>query len=94
MNFSKFGVRLILLGARLRTNKTIFLILQINIILMFGENRFYHSKTDCIGFRSIASLNFTADVLLLTTNKFGARLARVIDKKRYTFIIFRIFMKL
>ena len=47
-----------LLGTRLHTNKPI-LILWISIVFILGRNRFYYSKTDCIGMRFSAPTNFT-----------------------------------
>ena len=47
-----------LFGTRLHTNKPI-LILWISIVFILGRNRFYYSKTDCIGMRFRAPTNFT-----------------------------------
>ena len=94
MNINNIDVRLIFLRTRLRTNKTKFLIMQIKIILIIGENRFYHSKPDCIGMRSIAPLNFTGDFSLLAANIFGAASAGVIDEKKVHLYHFRRFITL
>ena len=49
---------LILFGTRLHADKPIW-ILWISIVFILERNRFYYSKTDCIGIRSRAPLNFT-----------------------------------
>ena len=60
MNENKWGMNahFNLFGTRLHTNKPI-LILWISIVFILGRNRFYYSKTDCIGMRSRAPLNFS-----------------------------------
>ena len=42
----------------IRTNPSLW----ISIIFILGKSRFYYSKTDCIGMRSRASLNFAGHV--------------------------------
>ena len=69
-------VHLILFGTRLHTNKTI-LILWISIVVILGRNRFYYSKTDCIGMGSRAPLNFTGHLRVLTAKILSAELAGV-----------------
>ena len=48
----------------------------------------YHSKTDCIGVRSRASLNFAGDFSLLTANIFSVDLAGDIYMPKSTPLLF------
>ena len=57
-NIWDMDAHLILFGNRLHTDKPIW-ILWISIVFILERNRFYYSKTDCIGMRSRAPLNFT-----------------------------------
>ena len=50
-------------------------------IVILGRNRFYYSKTDCIGMGSRAPLNFTGHLPVLTAKILSAELAGVFYKK-------------
>ena len=84
---------LILFGNRLHTDKPIW-ILWISIVFMLERNRFYYSKTDCIGMRSRAPLNFTGHLRFWLQKYFVQNWRELFTRKKFTAIIFRNFMKL
>ena len=84
---------LILFGTRLHTDKPIW-ILWISIVFILERNRFYYSKTDCIGMRSRAPLNFTGHLRFWLQKYFVQNWRELFTRKKFTAIIFRNFMKL
>ena len=79
---------LILFGTRLHTNKPI-LIAWISIVFILGRNRFYYSKTDCVGMRSRAPPDFIGHLRFWKQKLFRVELAGVFTRKKFTVIILR-----
>ena len=78
-----------LFGTRLHTNKPI-LILWISIVFILGRNRFYYSKTDCLGW-DLERRRISLDTYDFECKNIQCRIGEscLQQKKKFTVIIFR-----